>query len=120
MRSVVVFPQPDVERAARHLEVERVDRRHFAETLRDPLKADVGLIRVHWSRPYRTHSPVVQHGQPSTRPYRFAAMATREVESKGLKADARAGVRLQRRDRGRVDRAATRSPPRRAPANVNG
>ena len=47
-------------------------------------------------------------------------MATREVESKGLKADARAGVRLQRRDRGRVDRAATRSPPRRAPANVNG
>jgi hypothetical protein len=36
-------PEQGVERAARHLEIERVDRRHVAEALRDPLEADVGL-----------------------------------------------------------------------------
>jgi hypothetical protein len=40
-------PEQGVERAARHLEIERVDRRHVAEALRDPLEADVGLSRVH-------------------------------------------------------------------------
>ena len=94
-----------VERAARDLEVERVDRGHVAEALRHPLEADVRLRRS--TRPATLQN--AQSRSPSWtttyRSSRFAAMASwRGGRAEGPEGG-RARVRLERRDRRRLDRA---------------